>query len=118
MSRIVVRHLSVLLLAGTGLLAAPADAGEYDFSAVTRQMSDNLDMYGGNVLVIVQQGDKEIFRFQAGETQENTKYGPLTSEETGAPDDRSSNSPQLVRGAYGWSTLSQTRSQHYPNKAG
>ncbi|MFH1708515.1 MAG: serine hydrolase [Planctomycetota bacterium] len=75
MRNVFVRHLSVLLLAGLWLFTVPGTAVAYDFSAVTKQISDNLDMYGGNVLVIIQQGDLEIFRFQAGTTQDDTKYG-------------------------------------------
>ncbi len=59
-----------------GAVAAPGLAQDYDFSAATRQMADNVSLYAnGNVLVVVQQGGREIFRFQAGTTQEDTKYG-------------------------------------------
>ncbi|HOX07491.1 MAG TPA: serine hydrolase [Planctomycetota bacterium] len=76
MSQLVWRVLLSLLVLGCGLRSAQAAASEYDFSAATKQLSDNLALYaGGNVLVVVQQGDREIFRYQAGATQEDTKYG-------------------------------------------
>ena len=51
---------SVLLCASQ--ISSFGAAQEYDFSAVTTQLADNLSMYGGNVLVVIQQGDREIYR--------------------------------------------------------
>ena len=42
--RLAARCLIVPLLAGLGLAAVPGNAAEYDFSAATKLMTDNLDL--------------------------------------------------------------------------
>lgn len=68
----------VLLIALS--LAMRAGAQTYDFSAVTAQLTNNLSIYGGRVVVIVEQETLgEVFRFQAGAITQNTKFGVLSA---------------------------------------
>ncbi len=60
------------LIATAGIVSAQT----YDFSAATAQFQNNLSLYGGRVIAIIEQGDRgEIFRYQAGLIWPNTKAG-------------------------------------------
>jgi CubicO group peptidase (beta-lactamase class C family) len=65
-----------LLLLLTFFLSSRLIAQPYDFSAVAAQFQANLDLYRGRVVAIVEQtGTGEVFRFEAGEITQDTKYG-------------------------------------------
>ncbi len=64
------------LLLATFALGGHLGAQTYDFSAATAQLQSNLDVYGGRVVVIVeQQSLGEIFRFESGAITQNSKIG-------------------------------------------
>ena len=64
------------LLLATLALAGRLGAQAYDFSAATAQLQSNLDVYGGRVVVIVEQQTLgEIFRFEAGLITQDSKIG-------------------------------------------
>ena len=66
----IVPFLLVALLAGSTTLAAPPD---YDFAAVTQLLDDNIDKYEGGVVVVLQQGDREIYTYQHGNVHRDVK---------------------------------------------
>ena len=55
-----------------------ANAQVYDFTAVTQLLNDHLDLYRGNVLVVMSQDDREIYRYEAGSIGEDTRI-PIAS---------------------------------------
>jgi CubicO group peptidase (beta-lactamase class C family) len=68
---------SRLLLLVIALSLSPrATAQNYDFSAATAQLQNNLNLYGGRVLAIVEQETLgEVFRYQAGAITQESKFG-------------------------------------------
>ena len=72
MARLRARALGALFaIAAAG--AAGADAQEYDFSAARALLQGNLDRFPGGVFVQVFQDDREIFVFQAGPVEAQTR---------------------------------------------
>lgn len=58
------------------VLSARIVGQTYDFSAAEAQFQSNLGLYNGRVLAIVEQRELgEIFRFQAGDITEHSKFG-------------------------------------------
>lgn len=67
--------MKVLIFAILALIG-PLKAHPYDFSAATAQMQSNLNVYGSRVVVIVEQETQgEIFRFESGSITQNSKLG-------------------------------------------
>jgi len=64
--------LPPVILALCGCLQAQS----YDFAAATAQLQSNLNVYGNRVVVVVDQRKVgEIFRFQAGDITQDSKFG-------------------------------------------
>ncbi len=69
------RHCLASLLCLAAFAARAAEPSDYDFTAVTQLLNNNLDKYQGGVVVVLQQGDREIYTYQSGDIRRDTKKG-------------------------------------------
>ena len=66
---------AILLCLDSGHAPAQAQSPAYNFSAVTHQLEDNLNLYGPGVAVVIEQQGERIYSYQSGTITEQSQQG-------------------------------------------